>query len=100
GLGEEIGPAAQFNVSLADVCDPVAGAIDCRSFARPYLKMPVYPAADLGNVPPLLSQTGAFADAAALELGASFVPYEPAAPFWSDRAVKSRWVSVPSGRKV
>ncbi len=62
--------------------------------------MPADAAPDFSNVPALLSQTGTFSDVGNLNPVSSFVPFEPISPLWSDRAVKSRWVSVPSGQKV
>jgi uncharacterized repeat protein (TIGR03806 family) len=57
-------------------------------------------AAPLGapGFPKRLSQTGAFADTAALEPVSGIVPYDIQTPLWSDGANKQRWVSVPEGR--
>lgn len=46
-------------------------------------------------LPPLLSETGAFADFSTLEPHAGIVPYEVNLPFWSDHAAKRRWFSIP-----
>ncbi len=49
--------------------------------------------------PALLSAVGAlapFTASGSLAPTAGFVPYAPAAPFWSDGAVKSRWISIPN----
>ena len=46
--------------------------------------------------PALLSATGAFTDLATLTPRAGLIPYEPAAPLWSDRALKKRWIAVPN----
>jgi uncharacterized repeat protein (TIGR03806 family) len=62
---------------------------------QPYLHMP--PLVD-GQLPRLLSETGAFSDTARLIPSAGLVPYELAVPFWSDGADKSRWVAIPSGK--
>jgi len=48
-----------------------------------------------GNVPPLLSQTGAFSDTRNLIPAGGLIPYDIVVPFWSDGAAKSRWVAVP-----
>ncbi|MDX2108910.1 MAG: PQQ-dependent sugar dehydrogenase [Verrucomicrobiota bacterium] len=49
-----------------------------------------------GTQPPaLLSQTGAFSSLVTLSPAAGIVPYQPNVNFWSDYALKSRWVSVP-----
>jgi mono/diheme cytochrome c family protein len=50
--------------------------------------------------PPLLSQTGAFADLAGLRPAGEWLPYAVNVPFWSDGALKRRWFSVPSGKQV
>ncbi len=46
--------------------------------------------------PELLSQTGAFGSLSPLTNVPGMVPYEPAAPLWSDRAHKERWMAVPN----
>ena len=46
-------------------------------------------------IPERLSETGAFADLATLTPEAGIVPYDLNLPFWSDGALKSRWVSLP-----
>jgi uncharacterized repeat protein (TIGR03806 family) len=50
---------------------------------------------DVPGFPQRLSETGAFADTAALAPVAGIVPYEVQAPLWSDGAAKRRWLSVP-----
>jgi uncharacterized repeat protein (TIGR03806 family) len=52
----------------------------------------------LPNFPKLLSQTGAFADAAELVPVSGVIPYEIQSPLWSDGAFKRRWVSLPEGQ--
>jgi uncharacterized repeat protein (TIGR03806 family) len=51
-------------------------------------------------MPRLLSETGAFADTAALTPAPGLVPYAVNSPLWSDGAVKSRWMALPSGRRI
>ncbi len=64
---------------------------------KPFLTMP--PRAD-GELPKLLSQTGAFKNLPVLTPNDSLVPYDLIVPFWSDGAEKTRWVSVPAGQKI
>jgi uncharacterized repeat protein (TIGR03806 family) len=98
---ETIGLWEEFNLTEAEVCDPnFSYAIICRPNAKAYLDMPASAAADLSNVPLLLSQTGVFSNVANMTTIESLIPYEPIAKLWSDRAEKLRWVSVPSGEKV
>jgi uncharacterized repeat protein (TIGR03806 family) len=49
-----------------------------------------------GKLPLLLSQTGAFSDARHLVHADGLIPYDLIVPFWSDGAVKNRWVAVPA----
>ena len=55
-----------------------------------------------GSVPPApepplwLSQTGAFTDLATLSVHPGCVPYDLNVPFWSDAALKFRWMCVPN----
>ena len=67
--------------------------LDSRADAPAYLSMP----ATETSVPQLLSQTGAFAAITPTTLTphAGLVPYGLIQPFWSDGAIKSRWVAVP-----
>lgn len=70
-------------------------AIASRIEARPYLRMP--PTAD-GNIPKLLSETGAFKDTPHLVPSDALIPYDLIIPFWSDGAQKLRWIAVPKGK--
>jgi len=48
-------------------------------------------------VPPaLFSQLGAFTNLATLAPGPALVPYTVNSPLWSDAAVKSRWIALPT----
>ncbi len=51
-------------------------------------------------LPKLLSQTGVFADLASLKPQDFLVPYGVNSPLWSDGAVKSRWMALPTGTKI
>ena len=62
-----------------------------------YLQMP---ATSGGAMPKLLSQTGAFLDAANLVTETNLLPYDLIVSFWSDGAEKMRWVSLPEDQKI
>ncbi|SEM22125.1 PKD repeat-containing protein [Maribacter orientalis] len=51
---------------------------------------------DLEDAPGLLSQTGAFTDLTNLTVADGFVPYEMIESFWSDGALKKRWIGIPN----
>ena len=53
-----------------------------------------------GTFPTRLSQTGLFADTAALVPHASLLPYDVNVPLWSDGAAKQRHVMLPGMSKV
>lgn len=48
-------------------------------------------------LPETLEETGAFADLETLEPAPGLVPYDVNLSFWSDNALKKRWVAVPAG---
>ena len=48
------------------------------------------------NAPALLSQTGAFVNVASLTPTPGLVPFEPNVTFWSDGALKKRWIALPN----
>jgi uncharacterized repeat protein (TIGR03806 family) len=51
-------------------------------------------------VPTLLSDTGCVVAQSPSQPASGLIPYQPAAPFWSDRAVKERWLAIPNGTSV
>jgi len=52
------------------------------------------------NFPAKLSQTGLFTDVLNLVPTQGLIEYEINAPFWSDGAIKRRWVGVPGTGKI
>jgi len=48
------------------------------------------------DAPQLLSETGVFTDMDNLQVTNGFVPYETIDAFWSDGAVKKRWMALPN----
>ena len=53
-----------------------------------------------GTVPQLLSETGVFSHLGNLDVIDGFVPYELYESFWSDGALKRRWIAVPNNDGV
>ena len=53
-----------------------------------------------GSAPTRLSQTGLFTDLAALTPASGLIEYGLNLPFWSDGALKRRWVAVPANATV
>ncbi len=51
-------------------------------------------------LPKVLSGTGIFADTANMQPADFLVPYGVNSPFWSDGAVKKRWVALPKDSKI
>ncbi|WP_400078679.1 PQQ-dependent sugar dehydrogenase [Winogradskyella sp. R77965] len=52
------------------------------------------------SAPVLLSETGVFSDLSSLDVIDGFVPYELYESFWSDGALKKRWIAVPNNDGV
>jgi len=48
----------------------------------------------------LLSDTGCVAPANPSQPASGLVPYDVAAPFWSDGATKERWLAIPNGTSI
>jgi uncharacterized repeat protein (TIGR03806 family) len=68
-----------------------------RAESRPWLAMPSHTGKEF---PRRLSQTGAFKNVLELTPSDGLIPYDLIVSFWSDGAEKSRWVSLPSGKKI
>jgi uncharacterized repeat protein (TIGR03806 family) len=82
-----------------------AAVFACASVALARASARIAPAAYLhmphlssGKIPPLLSQTGAFSDTRRLIPSEGLIPYDLVVAFWSDGAVKTRWLAVPQAR--
>src|SRR5271170_531389 len=67
--------------------------LNSRPASKPYLLMPKLAN---GKFPPLLSQTGVFANVRSMTPNPTLIPYDLILAFWSDGASKSRWISVPN----
>lgn len=68
--------------------------------ANKVMRLVASPLAGDRAVPPTLAATGAFQDLAGLVPAPSFLPYDVNLPFWSDHALKQRWVHIPPGQRV
>jgi uncharacterized repeat protein (TIGR03806 family) len=80
----------------ADTASDASGyGIAQRIPSKPYLNMPSAPS---GDMPKLLSQTGAFKDVRHLVPVDALIPYDLVVPFWSDGAHKQRYVAIPTGK--
>ena len=66
--------------------------IEVRPQVIPYLGFPSHPT---DPAPRLLSETRAFIDITTLAPATGMIPFVPNAPFWSDGAMKQRWMAVP-----
>ncbi len=53
-----------------------------------------------GSQPVLLSQTGLFTNLANLTPASGLIEYDLNVPFWSDGALKRRWVAIPANATV
>lgn len=52
------------------------------------------------TIPGLLSDTGCVDAADPTQPASGLIPFEPAAPFWSDGAAKPRWLAIPDGTSI
>jgi uncharacterized repeat protein (TIGR03806 family) len=92
-----LGPAsvglAAFLVAASASATPYG--IPARIEPQRCLKMPSLAS---GAIPALLSKTGAFAETPRMTPSRGLIPYDLVVAFWSDGAVKSRWVAIPQGK--
>ncbi|MDC6406903.1 MULTISPECIES: PQQ-dependent sugar dehydrogenase, partial [Maribacter] len=51
---------------------------------------------DYNGIPQKLSETGAFSDLESLSVNEGVLPFELIEPFWSDGALKKRWMAIPN----
>lgn len=58
------------------------------------------PADPLFGFPTQLSDTGLFASTVDLQPASGFIPYDVAAPLWSDYSSKQRWIAIPDGERI
>jgi uncharacterized repeat protein (TIGR03806 family) len=58
------------------------------------------PASNPSNFPTQLSDTGLFKKVSGHVMHPGAIPYDVAAPFWSDGADKARWLVLPPGGKI
>jgi uncharacterized repeat protein (TIGR03806 family) len=56
--------------------------------------------ASSGGVATQLSATGCVNPSNATQPASGLIPYAPNAPFWSDGAVKDRWIGLPDGKNI
>ena len=84
--------------NIADIAlDPVDGRILMSDMSEGRIKFLIPPSAtNLSDLPPTLVDTGAFLDVKNFVLHPSWIPYEIKVPFWSDHAIKTRWISMPN----
>jgi glucose/arabinose dehydrogenase len=64
------------------------------------IKRLVYVPPETVELPRTLEETGAFVDVARLVPAPVLIPYAINVPFWSDRAEKTRWFSLPPGNAM
>lgn len=75
--------------------EAVAGSVAPPLFPMVPPVEPVGPVEQLDITPPVLSQTGLFADIRSQSLGPNVQFFQPAHELWSDGAAKRRWVMLP-----
>jgi uncharacterized repeat protein (TIGR03806 family) len=76
------------------------GSDDKHGMSRRFLGVTLAVTADPADLPPLLSQTGAFASVADLTPNRGLIPYEVNSPLWSDGAAKRRWIALPGDSRI
>jgi len=104
-LARDATPTQQFttgfdtSLSIASFAQDSAGEIYVVNFGGTLHRL----RAGTGSgrvIPAQLSATGCTSPASATQPAAGLIPYAPNAPFWSDGAVKSRYLALPDGQRI
>jgi hypothetical protein len=91
--------ATTADVVLADAAAESDGAADVVE-ASVGLEGDAQGCPDDGGIPDDLSCTGLYSDWATKTIATDAVPFTPALVFWSDAAVKLRWIYLPPGSSI
>src|SRR4029453_8017279 len=86
-VGAGLGPVARAQTPYG---------LDARTPIGPYLNNTMPPYDGAFPLPAVLSATGAFSDVQNVVPSEGLIPYAPNSPFWSDGALKERWMAVPN----
>jgi uncharacterized repeat protein (TIGR03806 family) len=97
GAGSKVQIASFSPGSLATFGQDNAGEVYLGGLGS---QKPIYRLDRVGEPPPdapaLLSEIGIFDDLPNLVPSSKLVPYDLNVPFWSDGAIKTRWIAVPN----
>ena len=101
------GRAVTFHRELADTTLQIAGFgishdgdVLVVDHGGGIYKLEPNPAQPADPFPTKLSETGLFDSVAAHQLKPGIVPYSVNAPFWSDGALKERWMAIPGEETI
>ena len=101
------GRAVTFHRELADTTLQIAGfgishdgEVLVVDHGGGIYKLEPNPARPADPFPTKLSETGLFDSVAAHQLKPGIVPYSVNAPFWSDGAIKARWMAIPGEETI
>jgi uncharacterized repeat protein (TIGR03806 family) len=85
-------------VSFGEAADGEMYAVSLRNGTIHKLELGV--SAGGGSIPTSLLATGCVDPDRPTEPSSGLIPYAPVAPFWSDGAVKERWIGLPDGTRL
>jgi len=100
------GTSVVSNTSLGSITNPASfgedadGELYVCSFDGRIYRVEDDGGGGTGTFPERLSETGLFADTAALRPAPGLVEYDVNAPFWSDGARKRRWIALPGTTRI
>jgi uncharacterized repeat protein (TIGR03806 family) len=93
--------ALDVNFNISSFAEGVDGELYVLNYAGTIHRLTA--ASGTGGGAPVaqqLSQTGCMSAANVQQPAAGLIPYAPNAPFWSDGAVKERWIALPNGQNI
>jgi hypothetical protein len=92
--------AATNDATMAAVVDAGSDAAPPPDAAPDVAPLDAGPCADPGAMPTDLACTGLYSDWATKTIAAGVVEYTPGLVFWSDGAVKTRWIYLPPNATI
>jgi uncharacterized repeat protein (TIGR03806 family) len=88
------------SVNISSFGEGLDGELYVTGLAGPLYRFTLSSAPPVDTVPSSLADTGCVSAADPTRPASGLVPYRLNAPFWSDGAVKDRWMALPDGQDI
>jgi uncharacterized repeat protein (TIGR03806 family) len=92
--------AVDTNLNVASFAEDLAGELYIVNLGGTLHRVVAATGGGGRQIPTLLSQTGCVNAGNPTQPAPGLIPYAPNAPFFSDNAVKTRWLALPNGQRI